>query len=282
MFLMSALPLVSVVIPSCNRANVVSRAIRSVLSQTYQNIEIIIVDDGSEDETPGVLSEFSNIRVLTQDNRGVSAARNTGIETSYGELVAFLDSDDEWLPEKIQKQVALYSSENPFFICHTNEIWMRNGKPVAQKDIHVKQGGYFFERAVERCLISPSAVMISRALLDEVGWFDEQLRAAEDYDLWLRITASYRVDFVDEPLVIKHAGEPNQLSVTVCAIDRYRVVALEKILGNNRLRKNYRIAALHTLIRKAGILSKGYLKRGNLHKARFYSELAARYTNIAD
>lgn len=282
MFLMSSLPLVSVVIPSFNRANVVSRAIRSVLSQTYQNIEIIVVDDGSEDETACALSKFPEITVVTQDNRGVSAARNAGIATSNGELVAFLDSDDEWLPDKIQKQVTLYSSEQPFFICHTNEIWMRNGKPVAQKDIHVKQGGYFFERAVERCLISPSAVIISRALLDEVGWFDEQLQAAEDYDLWLRITASFRVDFVDEALVIKQAGEPNQLSVTVPAIDGYRVVALEKILGKKSLRRNYRIAARQTLIRKAGILSKGCLKRGNLDKARVYSELATKYSNIAD
>ncbi len=275
---MSGSPLVSVVIPTYNRANVVTRAIRSVLSQTYQNLEIIIVDDGSEDGTVKALTRFSGIRIITQCNRGVSAARNAGIAKCQGELIAFLDSDDEWLPDKIRKQVLLYSAVKPEFICHSNELWMRGEKVVPQKGIHSKQGGFFFERAVQRCLISPSAVIISRVLLDTVGWFDEDLQAAEDYDLWLRITAFHEVDFVDEQLLIKHAGEPNQLSMTTTAIDRYRVKALEKILDNPRLSDAYRAAARLVLIEKSNILSNGFLKRGKPAEAKLYDELARKHS----
>lgn len=276
---MSAHPLVSVVIPTYNRANVVSRSIRSVISQTYQKLQIIVVDDGSQDETESVLAGFSGIRIMRQRNKGVSAARNAGIAESSGELIAFLDSDDEWMPEKIEKQVSLYDPEEPFFICHSNELWVRNDTTVNQKDIHAKQGGFFFTRAVERCLISPSAVLISRPLLDAVGWFDEGLEAAEDYDMWLRVTCSYRVDFVDEKLVIKHAGQPNQLSVTTPAIDRFRVRALEKILSKPDLRYDYVCAARNMLIRKSVILANGFRKRGKLAEAKIYDELAKRYSN---
>ena len=281
-FLLSLSPLVSAVIPTYNRANVISRAIRSVMTQTYRPIEIVVVDDGSEDDTSEVLLKFPGIKILAQANLGVSAARNTGIANSTGSLVAFLDSDDEWLPEKIQKQVELYTRDQPYFICHTNEIWLRNEKPVSQKTIHLKQGGYFFERALERCLISPSAAVISRALLDEVGWFDERLVAAEDYDLWLRITSCYRVDFVDEPLVIKRAGESNQLSLVTPAIDRCRIIALEKIISHANLRYDQRKAAIKTLVRKSNILSAGCRKRGNIGEATYYSELARKYSDIND
>lgn len=273
--------MVSVVIPTYNRANVVSRAIRSVLSQTYSKLEILVVDDGSTDDTQAILSGFPEIISIAQQNRGVSAARNAGIAASKGELIAFLDSDDEWLPRKLERQAQLYSDKNPDFICHTNEIWVRGDKPVVQKNRHLKQGGFFFERALERCLISPSAVMISRCLLDRVGWFDEELIAAEDYDLWLRITCSHRVDYLEEPLVIKRAGESNQLSVITPAIDRFRVRSIEKILREYSLSDEHRRAARHTLIQKSIILSKGCDKRGKFEEARFYSELAQKYSNDA-
>ncbi len=275
---MSGSPLVSVVIPTYNRANVVTRAIRSVLSQTYPNLEIIVVDDGSEDGTAIALSHFNDIRIISQCNRGVSAARNAGIAMSKGELIAFLDSDDEWRPDKIRKQVLRYSNAKPEFVCHSNELWMRGEKVVPQKGIHSKQGGLFFTRAVQRCLISPSAVIISRVLLDTVGWFDEDLKAAEDYDLWLRITAFHQVDFVDEQLLIKHAGERNQLSVTTTAIDRYRVKALEKILDNPLLPDAYRAAARRALMEKSTILSNGFLKRGKPAEAKLYDELARKHS----
>ncbi len=275
------MPLVSVIIPTFNRAYLVERAIGSVLKQTFTDFELIVVDDGSTDSTRDVLSRFGGQLVqLCLKHRGVSAARNAGIGICSGELVAFLDSDDEWLPEKLQRQLSLYDSHDPFFVCHTDEIWYRNGREVKQKPIHRKQGGRFFERALERCLISPSSVMISKRLLDQVGWFDEDLPAAEDYDLWLRVTAFHDVHFVQEPLVVKHGGNADQLSETTPAIDRYRIQSIVKILQDPRLSQDYQIAAAQELVRKCRIVASGCEKRGKTSEAETYAELARTYEQI--
>ncbi|HMK35540.1 MAG TPA: glycosyltransferase [Desulfomonilaceae bacterium] len=271
-------PLVSVIIPTYNRAQVVPAAVRSVLAQTYPHYELIVVDDGSRDGTAELLAEYGNaVTVITQEHKGVSAARNRGIRRSRGELIAFLDSDDEWLPDKLSNQTALFSKDNPVFICHTDEIWMRHGRELRQKAIHRKQGGAFFERALERCLISPSSVILSRALLDLVGVFDEDLPAAEDYDFWLRITAFHHVSFVPKPLVVKHGGGADQLSVITPAIDRFRIRAIMKILSYPDLPDRYRRAALLELIRKCRIVAAGCRKRGKIAEAEQYRELARSY-----
>ncbi|MFH0825315.1 MAG: glycosyltransferase [Pseudomonadota bacterium] len=270
------MPLVSVIIPTFNRVGVIRRAVDSVLAQTFHDFELIVVDDGSSDNTQQVLDTYGGrIRVLRQENRGVSAARNAGIAASNGELVAFLDSDDEWMPEKLFHQTA-GAKEKESFVRHTDEIWMMDGKVMPQKAYHRKQGGRFFERALERCLISPSSVMLSRELLDRVGWFDESLPAAEDYDLWLRITAFHEVDFVDMPLVVKHAGAWNQLSRAVPAIDRYRIAAILKIIDNPALRPEYLEAARRELARKCRIMALGCTKRGKTDEAEIYSEISRR------
>jgi len=249
-----------------------------VLAQTFKDFELIVVDDGSEDSTRELLSRFD--RRLTPfflSHRGVSSARNCGIRHSQGDLVAFLDSDDEWLPRKLEKQVEGNERREQWFISHTEEIWIRDGQKVNQKPIHRKQGGWFFERALERCLISPSSVMISRGLLEEVGWFDEDLPAAEDYDLWLRITAYHPVEFVPEPLVIKHGGHSDQLSALVPAIDCYRIRAIVKILDQPGLREQYREAAIRELVRKCGIVASGCMKRGKVQEAEDYLAVADSY-----
>ena len=134
-------------------------------------------------------------------------------------------------PQKIEKQLQLYDGTDEDFICHTNELWMNTGRSLIKRR-------FTRNRAVdsldgpERCLISPSSVMISRALLDRVGYFDESFPAAEDYDLWLRITAFYLVRFADEPLVVKYGDRDDQLSKVVPAIDIYRVRAILKTLDD--------------------------------------------------
>lgn len=271
-------PLVTVIIPTRNRVRLLGRAIESVLSQTFHDYELIVVDDGSTDSTRELLDAFhGRLLPLYQVHRGVSAARNLGIANSRGDLLAFLDSDDEWLPEKLSRQVALFDRRNASYICHTNEIWLRDGKEVPQKKIHEKQGGRFFERALERCLISPSSAIVTRGLIDKVGWFDEDLPAAEDYDLWLRITAFHAVTFVPEPLVIKHGGHDDQLSRTVPAIDRFRIQAILKILDDPELRSDYRAAAIRELTRKCRIVASGYRKRGNVVESEEFLELARAY-----
>lgn len=272
------MPLLSIVVPTFNRSDVIKRAINSVLQQDFTDYEIIVVDDGSTDNTQEVLEAYeTRIKTVFQEHKGVSAARNLGIALSRGELVAFLDSDDEWLPCKLSKQVALWNARKTPFVCHTDEIWMRGCHTIPQKAIHRKQGGRFFERALERCLISPSSAMINASLLEELGGFDESLPAAEDYDLWLRVTALYYVDFVPEPLVVKHGGRGDQLSVTTVAIDRYRIQAIVKLLSNQDLPERYRQAALKELIRKCRIVANGARKRGREEEALYYDRLAESY-----
>ncbi len=269
----------SVVIPTYNRGDVVRRAIDSVLQQDFKDFEVIVVDDGSTDNTYHVLEAYEKrIRCVFQDHAGVSAARNRGIRLANGELIAFLDSDDEWLPCKLTRQVERRSRGKTYFICHTDEIWMRQGRPVPQKIIHRKQGGHFFKRALERCLISPSSAMISSSLLEKVGVFDENLPAAEDYDLWLRVTAFHEVDFVPEALVIKHGGRSDQLSATTVAIDQYRIRAILKILSNPDLPPRYRESAVNELRRKCGIVAQGCRKRGKEEEANAYEQLAEAYS----
>ncbi len=274
------MPLVSVIIPTFNRVDVLPRSIHSVLKQTFQDIELIVVDDGSTDSTDDLIAGFSgSIRYLRQDHKGVSAARNKGIIASDGQLIAFLDSDDEWRQDKLEKQLKLYNPVDDYFICHSDELWLQYGKVVNQKGIHKKQGGRFFQRALQRCLISPSAVLISRLLLDKIGLFNEDLPAAEDYDLWLRVTAFHSVEFVRDPLVIKHGDRSDQLSKTIPAIDRYRIEAILNILQNPELGIDYRRAAIGELVKKCGILGKGLLKRGKCQEAAGYYDLANRYQN---
>ena len=269
---------VSVIIPTFNRGDVLSRAIGSVLGQTYGDFELIVVDDGSTDHTKDLVTSLTGtIRYIIQSHKGVSAARNRGILESTGKLVAFLDSDDEWREDKLEKQVKLFESRDQHFICHSDELWLRHGKIVIQKEIHRKQGGHFFERALERCLISPSAVIMTRSLLNKTGYFDESLPAAEDYDLWLRITAYNSVKFVDEPLIIKHGDREDQLSRIVPAIDRYRIEAITKILKDPNLPVHYRDAAARELIRKCEVMAKGLAKRGKQEEAERYHALTRKY-----
>ncbi|MBM4328137.1 MAG: glycosyltransferase [Deltaproteobacteria bacterium] len=277
------MPLVSAIIPTHNRASVLERAIGSVFAQTFQDYELIVVDDGSTDSTQDLLAGYQGRLVaLRQENRGAAAARNLGVRHAGGELVSFLDSDDEWLPEKLRRQIDLFRAGDDTFVCHTDEIWHRDGKNVSQKVKHAKQGGRFFERALELCLISPSSVIISRALLDRVGWFDESLPAAEDYDLWLRLTAFYPVHFVAEPLVIKHGGHEDQLSRVTPAIDRFRIKAILKLLDRDDLRSDYRQAAIRELARKCEIVASGCEKKGKIDEAEWYRGLAASHTKAHD
>ena len=259
-------PRVSVVIPVYNRRDLVGRAIRSVLAQTWKDLELIVVDDGSDDGTPErVREEFGEqLRLLVSPrNRGVSAARNRGIEESRGEWLAFLDSDDEWRPEKLERQMAVLRKSGSK-LCHTDEIWIRKGVRVNPRKHHRKQGGEIFLRALSLCCMSPSSIVLHRSLLEEVGWFDESLPACEDYELFLRITCRYPVSYLEEQLVVKYGGHPDQLSQAHYALDRFRVYALDKLLVENPwLDREKRKAAREMLLRKAWIVYRGACKRNN-------------------
>ena len=222
---------ISVVIPTFNRISLVARAIDSVLKQSLNPYEIIVVDDGSDDGTSEMIqNNYKSIKLIQQQNNGVSAARNNGIKHAKGDWIALLDSDDEWTEKKLENQVDRLIKTPEYDFCHTNEIWIRNGVRVNQRKKHEKYGGYIFDKCLDICRISPSSVLFRKNILDHVGWFDDQLPVCEDYDLWLRITAEYRILFIDDPLIIKYGGHDDQLSHGVEGIEFFRIKSLENLL----------------------------------------------------
>ena len=271
-------PSVSVIVPTYNRAHMLKEAIDSVLAQTYQAFELIVVDDGSTDDTRRLLSSYGShrINIVYQKNAGVSAARNRGIRSASGELIALLDSDDYWLPEKLAKQVDFFKSAPQAVICQTEEIWIRNGIRVNPKQRHRKISGMIFKESLLLCLISPSSVMIRKSLLDEVGLFDENLKACEDYDLWLRITWKYPAHLIPVPLVVKRGGHSDQLS-RMPELDKYRIRSIMQILQKGELSPEQREAACATLTQKCRIYAQGCRKRGRLEVARRYDTLSRQF-----
>ncbi|WP_320008921.1 glycosyltransferase [Maridesulfovibrio sp.] len=253
----------SVIIPTYNRAELICRAVDSVLGQTFVDFECLVIDDGSTDGTVEKLAKYddSRIKPLWQENSGVSAARNFGIDESRGQFIALLDSDDEWVPEKLLKQIQ-FMEEGGFEISQTDEIWVRKGKRVNQCKKHEKPEGMFFERSLAMCMISPSCVIFSRKFWDEIGPFDEKLPACEDYDLWLRAGVKYPVGLLRERLTVKYGGRPDQLSNSVGCLDLYRIYAIVKLLNAEILSSEERVQALDELQRKAGFYIGGCRKRG--------------------
>ena len=251
------------------RAGVLGRAIDSVLAQTRPPAELLVVDDGSEDATAELIASHPDVRYERIVHGGVAAARNHGIRLATGEWLAFLDSDDEWLPQKLEKQLeALAGSDCK--LCHTDEVWIRNGRRVNATSRYSKHGGHMFRHCLPVCAIAPSSAIIHRSLIDEVGLFDEDLPACEDYDLWLRITHRYPVLFIAEPLVVKYGGHSDQLSRRYWGMDRFRIIALEKLLAGASLTIDQRAAAARVLAEKIEIFRAGAEKRGRHAEARRY------------
>jgi len=265
-------PLVSVVIPTFNRENVLGRAISSVIKQSYQNIELIVVDDGSTDNTAKLVKEqFPQTKYFKTINKGVSAARNYGVKKSLGEYIAFLDSDDEWMPKKIQKQLDEIQRQGVRWI-HGEERWIRNGVRVNQKKIHQKSGGDIFNRSLHLCLISPSTVMLEKSLFEEFNGFDESFIVCEDFDLWLRILFKYPIGFVTKEVIFKYGGHEDQLSAKYKAMDEYRVKTYEKLISLHQITNERRSELMMIADRKCKILISGYRKHGHYQKAELIEE----------
>ena len=273
------MPKVSVIIPAYNRLPMLKEAVDSVLAQDFEDGELIVVDDGSTDGTAEEIKRYGGRVKLLQHpvNKGVSAARNKGILDARGKYVAFLDSDDLWVKGKLKIQVT-FLEDNPHYpVCYTDEIWIRKGKRVNPMLKHAKYSGWIFEKCLPLCIISPSSVMIKRALFSKVGIFDEALPVCEDYDLWLRISARFPIFFIDRKLIIKRGGHPDQLSQRSWGNDRYRVIALEKLLSEPYIGSEEREMIFKEMKKKCSVLYKGFLKRGNVIEAGQYQEIMRRY-----
>lgn len=255
---------ISVIIPSYNRIHTLIRAIDSVLGQDSPVDEIIVVDDGSNDGTAGQISQlYPTLRLIQQPNRGVSAARNAGINQACHAWIALLDSDDSWMPGKISQIRQAQNRHPEIRLFHSDEIWIRNGVRVNAMKKHLKTGGWIFERCLPRCVISPSSVVLHRSLLQSVGLFDESLPACEDYDLWLRVCHQYPVHYIDRPLITKYGGHKDQLSKQYWGIDRFRIHSIHRLLQQGELSESDYAVAMSTLIGKLEILLKGAKKHRN-------------------
>lgn len=269
---------ISVIIPTYNRLHQIGRAIRSVLNQSYPAQEILVVDDGSTDATCARIEvDFPEVKLIRQTNQGVSAARNAGIAASCGDWIAFLDSDDEWRPDKLAKQVDTLAQHAQIRICHTDEIWIRNGVRVNPCNKHRKPSGWIFENCLPLCCVSPSSILISRSVFSEIGNFDQTLPVCEDYDLWLRIFSRYPICLVNDRLVIKYGGHADQLSRKFWGMDRFRVRAIAALLESGQLNDIQETQAKATLSEKLSVLINGFKKRDKHDDARHYQEMMMRF-----
>jgi glycosyltransferase involved in cell wall biosynthesis len=267
-------PLVSVVIPTYNRLPLLKEAVASVEAQTLRNWELIIVDDGSGDRTEEFVRDKGYTFIRDAHTGFPGLLRNRGAHAATGTFLAFLDSDDLWKPEKCEKQIVFFDTYPHISLCHPCEIWLRNHTIISQKSQTHNRSGNIFKDSLKKCVIGPSTVMMRRECFFREGMFHEGLEIAEDYELWLRMTARLEVGYIDEPLVVKRGGHPDQLSQKYGHIEYFRIKALMIALKNNNFSKEQLAMMEKEFRRKCLIYAKGCLKRGKTDEYTYYFHLA--------
>lgn len=246
---------ISVVIPTYNRAREVSRAIDSALAQTLRPLEVIVVDDGSTDETSDVLAQYGDrIRVVQQVNQGVSAARNAGIAIARGELLAFLDSDDVWMPRKLELQAARFDADRELGLVHCGVEFEGIGVQLDGMEGAVASEILRLDRSV--ILSHASSVMLPRRIAEEVGGFDARMRVSEDWDFCYRVCKRYRIGFVPEALVFM-ARHATGLQQNIARMEQGMLLSLEKTFADPAVQPMRR----HTYGRVHRILSGCYFEQ---------------------
>ena len=285
---MQQLPLITAIIPTYNRPDQTLEAVKSVFEQTYRPLELIIGDDGSEDHTLSIIKSYLldeekkrgvSVHIMELDHSGFPGqVRNSCAAEASGEYLAFLDSDDLWLPEKLRKQYETLHSDHPeCLISHTREEWNRSGKIISQKGMDHRREGDIFTDALKKCIIGPSTVMISRTLYLESGGFRPDMEIAEDYEYWLRLTADYKIAYLDDPLTVKRAGHGEQLSEKYGQIEIFRIQGLKDLVDRNAFSGDHGMRAARELARKCTVYGRGCLKRGKEDEGREYMDLAGYY-----
>jgi len=276
---------ISVIIPTYNRAHLLGRALISVINQTKQPDEILLIDDGSNDDTALVMESVAKnsaitITYLRQENKGPAAARNLGVRAAASELIAFLDSDDHWVKRKLEIQTSMMTEYPGFLISHTREKWYRRGNHLNQKKIHQPQGGDIFKNCLQLCCVGMSTVIARKEIFDQYGYFDEELPCCEDYDYWLRLSVFEEFLLVDKPLTIKEGGRKDQVSsIHRIGMDRYRIKAIDNLLKKNVLSSRQKALASDMLVKKCMIYGTGCLKHGKKEEGHRYLLLADLISN---
>lgn len=273
---------VAVIIPTYNRSGHLQKAVESVCSQTYSNWELVVVDDGSTDNSADIIfdlqQEFgAKIRYIHQQNRGPSAARNRGIRSCAADYLAFLDSDDWFDKNKLAIQIRAMEENPDTLISHTDELWYRHGRIFNQKLRHRKISGYGFQQCLEMCVVSISTTVVRPQLFQRFGFFDERFLCCEDYDLWLRVSIEEPFLLIKQPLTFKDGGRPDQVSfIHRVGMDKLRIRAIEKIMPMV-LSPEQQQQALDELKKKCAVYGNGCLKHGKEEEGRYFLELPGRY-----
>lgn len=281
-------PNICAIIPVRDRPRLLRKAITSVLAQSVLPGELIIAVDqstlaGSNDaeaaESLRVQAEAAGTRfeLIAAGGHGPAAARNQAAGLSRAHWLAFLDSDDRWAAEKLEKQRDFLKRRPHLVACQTSETWTRHGKLIAQPQRLAPRGGRFLRDSFRTCLISCSSLMIARTTFEELGGFDESYPVCEDFELWLRLLIRHPVGLVAERLTHKHSGDWPQLSRTTPAPDYHRVRAILGILKNFELSTPERAAAEKACLEKMAILNKGARRHDSEEKM---AELAAEVAHL--
>ena len=208
---MKIFPLVSVIIPTYNKALYLKEAIESVLNQTYKNLELLVIDDGSTDNTAEIIKLFNDNRLIYfyQNNKGPAAARNVGIENSKGEFIAFLDSDDLWLEEKLEKQIKFLKENNEVGMLGTGFYKIDENKNIIGKKQFPADNDRLKKILIKFNPFAQSSVILRKEVIQKVGKYDESFLESEDYDFWLRIARYYKIANLPEYLVMKRFYKEN-------------------------------------------------------------------------
>jgi len=275
--------MISVIIPTYNRAPFLKEAVQSVLDQNYflqngpSSFELLVVDDGSADTTREIVALFGDkVKYRFQEHKGVSSARNLGLDLAQGDFIAFLDSDDLWKKDKISTQMSFMRAFPQAQVCCTEEIWIRRGVFANPKKKHQKHSGWIFDKVLALCLLSLSSALFRRRVFEEIGRFDEELPVCEDYDFGIRLSLKYPIYFLPKPLIIKRGGHPDQLSRQYWGMDRFRIKALEKALHVPLDARQERLVR-QEIVKKCQILLKGFKKRKSKQDVKKYSLLIDKY-----
>lgn len=247
--------LISIIIPTYNRLELLKRAIASIEDQTYTNYELIIVDDASTDATKDYLLECEHEVLTLSSNQGVSYARNRGVSLAKGEYIAFLDSDDVWHENKLWEQVAFHQQNSEVKCSFGTERWFRHDQEVKRPKKYEAPSVVNFEDLLEFTFIGPSSIMIDTQLFHDLKGFDESLAVCEDFDLWLRLSVHTPMHLASDVVINKHAGDFEQLSASVLSLEPYRVEALLKHREDSR--------AKEMIEKKLAIIKKGAEKHQN-------------------